>query len=325
MTDTTRRRFLAATAGAMVAPGLLAGSATAQAGGAAVDLAAWFANTEGVAEVTDARGQSRVEVTVGAAGNGGAFAFAPAAVRVDPGTTVVWTWTGDGGSHNVVAKDGAFESEYYQSSGDTFETTLDSTGVTRYACTPHESVGMRGAVVVGDVTVSLGGGGGGTDTPTRPDETYDGWLADTENYHELVDRRGESEVVVEVGAEGNGGPYAFDPPAMRIDPGTTVVWEWVGDQLYDVTDADLGYHSEQVAGAGHRFAVAFDGDGVSRYECTEYGEEGMRGVLVVGEEDSRRISTLGYTLMGGGAVVLGAPFVYGLREHVRSTRRPPGR
>lgn len=321
MTGTTRRRFLAATAGATLGTSLLASPATAQAGGGEVDLSGWFENTAGVEEVTDARGQSRVEVTVGAQGNGGALAFAPAAVRVDPGTTVVWTWTGDGGTHNVVANDGSFESEYYGSSGDTFEATLDAPGVTRYVCVPHESMGMKGAVVVGDVAVALGGGGSGSSsaTPERPEETYDGWLANTGNYHELVDRRGEREVVVEVGVEGNGGPYAFDPPAMRIDPGTTVVWEWVGDEPYDVADSDLGYHSEQVTGAGHRFAVRFDGDGLSTYECTEYGEQGMRGVLVVGDGPQQTFSTLGYTVLGGSAVVLGTPMLYALREHVRDT------
>lgn len=326
MAGTTRRRFLAATAGAAVGAGLLAAPATAQAGGGdgdgegeAVDLSKWFSNTEGVAEVTDARGQSRVEVAVGATGNGGSFAFEPAAVRVDPGTTVVWTWTGEGGTHNVAAKDGSFTSEYYGSSGDTFEHTVDTPGVVRYACVPHQAMGMKGAVVVGDAPVTLGAGGASASTEApRPAETYDGWLANTDNYRALADRRGESGVVVEVGAEGNGGPLAFDPPAMRVDPGTTVVWEWVGDLAYDVADPDLGYHSEQVAGAGHRFAVQFDGDGVSTYECTEYGDEGMRGVVVVGAGPTKQVSTLGYSLVGGGAVVLGAPFLYAFREHVRN-------
>ena len=144
------------------------------------------------------------------------------------------------------------------------------------------------------------------------------WFANTENDHELVDRRGESEVVVAVGAEGNGGPYAFDPPALRIDPGTAVVWERVGDEPYDVADPELGYHSEQVAGAGHRLAVQFDGDGLSTYECTAYGEQGMRGV-VVGQGSQKTFSTLGYTVLGGSAVVLGTPMLYALREHVRDT------
>jgi halocyanin-like protein len=318
MPGTTRRRFLTATAGATLGVGLLGTPAVAQADGGDADLSEWFADTDGVDEVTDARGQGRVEVAVGAEGNGGRYAFDPPAVRIDPGATVVWTWTGGGGMHNVAAADGSFESEYYEASGETFERSVDATGVVRYVCAPHESMGMKGALVVGDAAVSLGGEGGSSDAP-RPAETYDGWLAETDNYRGLVDRRGESEVVVSVGAEGNGGRYAFDPPAVHVDPGTTVVWEWVGDQTYDVADPNLGYCSEQVAGSGHRFAVEFGGAGVSTYECTEYADEGMRGVVVVGAGPTRHLSTLSYSVLGGGAAVLGAPLAYALREHVRHT------
>nr|WP_233340949.1 halocyanin domain-containing protein [Haloprofundus sp. MHR1] len=325
MSTTTRRRFLAATAGVTLGAGLASSPAAAQSDDE-TDLSSWFANSDGVPELADARGQSSVEISVGAQGNGGAYAFEPAAVRVDAGTTVVWTWTGAGGTHNVVAEDGSFESEYYDSSGETFETTLDSDGVVRYVCAPHEAMGMKGALVVGDAAVSLGESettgttetNSATETASAPGETYDGWLADTDNYDGVVDRRGESEVLVEVGAQGNGGQYAFDPPAIHVDPGTTVVWEWVGDLRYDVADPELGFESEQVAGSGHRFAVEFDGHGLSTYECTEYGEQGMRGVVVVGAGPTKELSTLGYTVVGGGALLFGGPLAYGVREHFRN-------
>ncbi|WP_224337963.1 halocyanin domain-containing protein [Haloprofundus halobius] len=331
MSETTRRRFLAATAGVTLSAGLVASPAVAQSKGQSdeTDLSSWFDDVEGVTEIVDARGQPSVDVTVGAQGKGGAFAFDPAAVRVDPETTVVWTRTGDGGTHNVVAKDGSFESEYYESSGETFETTLDTDGVVRYACAPHETMGMNGALVVGDTVASLGGSDptrttDAADTPTTPTETFDGWLSNTDNYHELVDRRGESEVVVEVGTQGNGGQYAFDPPAVHVDPGTTVIWEWVGDLTYDVADPELGYHSEQVAGRGHRFAVKFDGHGLSTYDCTEYGGQGMRGVIVVGSGPTKRLSPLGYTVVGGGALLFGGPLAYGVREHFRNVTTSVG-
>jgi halocyanin-like protein len=60
----------------------------------------------------------------------------PAAVRVDPGTTVVWEWTGNGGGHNVVAENGAFESETTSEAGHTFEYTLEESVIVKYACTP---------------------------------------------------------------------------------------------------------------------------------------------------------------------------------------------
>ena len=56
--------------------------------------------------MVDRTGQSSVEVAVGAAGNGGNFAFGPAAVKVSKGTKVVWEWNGKGGTHNVKATEG---------------------------------------------------------------------------------------------------------------------------------------------------------------------------------------------------------------------------
>ncbi|TVT94158.1 plastocyanin/azurin family copper-binding protein, partial [Haloferax volcanii] len=43
------------------------------------------------------------------------------------------------------------------------------------------------------------------------------------------DLRGQSEVTIEVGAEGNGGALAFSPAGVWIDTGTTVTWEWTGE------------------------------------------------------------------------------------------------
>jgi halocyanin-like protein len=93
--------------------------------------------------------RDRVTVTVGARGNGGHLAFAPAAVGIDPGTTVVWEWTGKGGQHDVVADHGAgFESDLVAAAGHTFEHAFEAAGPVTYYCTPHARLGMKGAVVV---------------------------------------------------------------------------------------------------------------------------------------------------------------------------------
>jgi halocyanin-like protein len=104
-------------------------------------------NYEG--EIDDQTGEDEVTVEVGA-GEGG-LAFAPAAVRVDAGTTVVWEWTGEGGSHNVTSteeSDSEFESELMGDSGATFEQTFEEAGVQLYFCSPHQAQGMLGAVDV---------------------------------------------------------------------------------------------------------------------------------------------------------------------------------
>ncbi|MUW14433.1 halocyanin domain-containing protein, partial [Halorubrum sp. CBA1125] len=80
------------------------------------------------------------------------FAFDPAAIRVDAGTTVVWEWTGEGGAHNVVSAEGSnsqFDSgQQVEEQGHTFEQTFDSAGIELYYCTPHRANGMLGAIEV---------------------------------------------------------------------------------------------------------------------------------------------------------------------------------
>ncbi|WP_255151786.1 halocyanin domain-containing protein [Halorarius halobius] len=312
----TRRAFLkTATVGTAAAA---VGTGRAAAG---TDLSGWLSNTDGATEVVDRTGNATVEVAVGAEGNGGAFGFGPPVVRVDPGTTVRWTWTQ--GSHNVVAKDGRFESPM-QSEG-SFERTFETAGVAKYYCAPHKAMGMKGAVVVGDREVTLPGGATPTPSSDEGDEgtagetrSFDGWLAETDNYDGVRDLRGNSEVTVEVGAEGNGGPLAFAPAAIHVDPGTVVRFEWVGPRQYDVVDPELGIESEQVASEGHIYAVQFDGDGLATYECTTYGDQGMRGVVVVGEGPQEQVTWQGVAAMGGAAAVLSAPLALGLRLHERT-------
>ena len=161
-----RRTFLKGAAGVAGVAAVGAGAsapAAAQSG-----FGGWFENVSNYEGVVDLTGRSRVTIAVGATGNQGNFAFGPAAVRVDPGTTVVWKWTGKGSSHNVVAEDGSFESETTGSSGHTFEQTFEEAGLTKYACTPHEGMGMKGAVAVGSAavpdakSVQPAGGAGGS-------------------------------------------------------------------------------------------------------------------------------------------------------------------
>ncbi|WP_435067234.1 halocyanin domain-containing protein [Haloplanus sp. C73] len=152
----SRRGFLTTVAGT-AATAAAAGTAAAQA-----SFDGWMSDVGNYSEVTDATGEDEVTVTVGAEGNGGAFAFDPPAVQVDPGTTIVWEWTGEGGQHNVVAEEGGdFESETTAEAGFTFEQTFDSEGVVKYFCQPHRGLGMKGVVVVGEMPDSGGGGGGG--------------------------------------------------------------------------------------------------------------------------------------------------------------------
>jgi halocyanin-like protein len=95
----------------------------------------------------DLRGEEDVAVEVGAGDDG--LLFEPPAVMVDPGTEVIWEWTGEGGEHNVVSESGEeFESDTTDEEGFTFEHTFEEPGVTEYVCEPHEAQGKKGVVAV---------------------------------------------------------------------------------------------------------------------------------------------------------------------------------
>lgn len=111
------------------------------------DYGDWFDDTSNFEGTVDWTGQDEATVDVGAGDRG--QLFAPPAVRVDAGTTVVWEWSGDGSLHNVVAEDGPFDSGNTTASGDaTYEYTFESAGTYRYVCEPHRNNGMVGAIDV---------------------------------------------------------------------------------------------------------------------------------------------------------------------------------
>ncbi|SDM94650.1 halocyanin domain-containing protein [Halogranum gelatinilyticum] len=333
--ELTRRTVLrgaAGTAAAGVALGSV-GTTAAQSGGSA-PYGGWFEGVENFDGTVDKTGQSEVTVTVGAQGNGGSFAFGPAAVRVDPGTKVVWKWSGGGGSHNVVAEDGSFESELVGESGHTFSHTFESEGISKYACVPHKAMGMKGAVVVGDV--SVGGGEAAGESSGSSGPGFDGWFDNVDNFDGVVDETGQSEVTVTVGAEGNNGAFAFDPPAIRVDPGTTVVWEWTGGGgSHNVVAEDGSFESELVGESGHTFSHTFESEGTTKYACVPHKPMGMKGAVVVGGDsaaggagggsdggdggnDFRDGLTLGAGL--GLVGVLVTTFVFGSKSETRGGR-----
>ncbi|WP_435146943.1 halocyanin domain-containing protein [Halobaculum sp. P14] len=289
----TRRTVLRGAAGAATAGVLTgaAGTAAAQSQ-SGPDYGGWFDNVSNFDGTVDKTGQKTVTITVGAAGNGGNFAFAPAAVRVDPGTKIVWKWTGKGSPHNVVDEAGAFESDLLSEAGATFSYTVESEGIIKYACVPHKAMGMKGAVVVGNPD------SGGSAATTTADSTaeatgqtteqqvaaeYGDWFSNVSNFDGTVDKTGQRRVTISVGAAGNGGNFAFSPAAVRVDPGTTVVWEWTGKgSSHNVAAADGSFESKLTGESGFTFEHTFESRGVHKYACVPHKAMGMKGAVVVG-------------------------------------------
>jgi plastocyanin len=141
-----RRAVLAGATGGLAA---LAGCSRGGGGGndaEAASLDDWLGGLSEYDGVVDRTGEDEVTVAVGAGNDG--LSFDPVAVAIDTGTTVVWEWTGRGGRHNVVERNGAFESPYHQDEGATFEHEFDESGVYPYYCRPHRSLGMKGGIRV---------------------------------------------------------------------------------------------------------------------------------------------------------------------------------
>jgi len=102
--------------------------------------------------IVGARGRSQITVGVAVEANGGHFGFGPPAVHVDNGATVLWEWTGEGGGHTVVsADDGPLDSgDAVAEPGVNYSYTFESDGIYNYHCAPHQSLGMKGSIIVGD-------------------------------------------------------------------------------------------------------------------------------------------------------------------------------
>ncbi|WP_458206972.1 halocyanin domain-containing protein [Haladaptatus sp. NG-SE-30] len=283
--------------------------------------------------VVDETGQKKVTVEVGAEGNGGAFAFSPANVRVDPGTTVIWKWTGKGGMHNVVADDGSFGSDMLSDAGATFEHTFEKEAAFEYACEPHRAMGMVGTVLVGDATLAAGSeqtttesadstdstdSAESTDESALSDPDYGDWFGDVDNFDGTVDMTGKKTVTLEVGSEANGGGFGFGPAAVRVDPGTTVTWEWTGNGgSHNVAAEDGSFKSDMLSDAGATFEHTFEEKGITKYACEPHKSMGMKGAVVVGGKGGvapaeSGLSTGELALGGSLVTALLSPIVFAL-------------
>ncbi|MGB9932315.1 halocyanin domain-containing protein [Haloarcula amylolytica] len=139
------------------------------------------------------------------------------------------------------------------------------------------------------------GGGGGE---TVPD--YGGFLDSVGNFDgTTVDATGQDTVTVEVGVQANGGAYGFGPPAVHVDNGATVQFEWTGNGGGHnvVSDGDGPLDSgSTTSSAGVNYEHTFEEDGIYPYICVPHEGLNMKGAVVVGEEYPTQ------TIGGGGPV-----------------------
>lgn len=129
--------------------------------------------------------------------------------------------------------------------------------------------------------------------PATAQEDFGGWFTDdgnggaVDNYDGTVaDITGQPAVTIETGAEGNGGSFAFAPPAARVSPGTEVTFEWTSDThnvlVEDQPDEAQWEGHEPIENTGFSFSHTFEAEGVYTYYCDPHLSLGMKGALVVG-------------------------------------------
>ena len=124
------------------------------------------------------------------------------------------------------------------------------------------------------------------DPDDPPEDQIETHLDDANQYDgEILDETGESTVTVENGAVGT--DYRFDPAAIRIDAGTTVVWEWLGTAPHTVTQLVIeeeahgdGFDSGQKSGDGETWEFTFEESGVYLYVCEPH-QDFQRGAVLV--------------------------------------------
>jgi halocyanin-like protein len=147
----------------------------------------------------------------------------------------------------------------------------------RYSRYPRRRVLRLGGTAA---LAALGGCAGGRAEGTPPEQgTYGDWFAGVDSFDGTREWTGRDEVRVFVGGDDG---WSFDPAAIRVSTGTTVVWEWSGTgSSHNVMHVDGEFESEYSARKGHTFSHAFESPGVYKYVCVPHRGMGMKGAVHV--------------------------------------------
>ena len=134
-----------------------------------------------------------------------------------------------------------------------------------------------------DESVTLHNESGVRESDSEMEDPVDSYLSNTPNYDGSVeDFTGEDEVVVLTGSdiEGYEEEFVYDPPAIRIDERTDVIWEIADQGGHTVTHEDGEFDSELLT-EGETFRYTFEETGTYRYYCEPHRSLGQKGVVIV--------------------------------------------
>lgn len=95
-------------------------------------------------------------------------AFRPLVVNAQPGDTIVWQ---NMSGHDTTSMSGMIPEgaeEWSSKLGEIYSITVEKEGIYLYKCTPHSSMGMMGAIVVGGNSDNLAAIEAGVDDSGEP-------------------------------------------------------------------------------------------------------------------------------------------------------------
>ncbi|WP_155119403.1 halocyanin domain-containing protein [Halomicrobium katesii] len=128
-----------------------------------------------------------------------------------------------------------------------------------------------------------------TATPSSTDapvDDLDAWLADANGYDGRSRNVGYDDLIeVLVGHPTEGDSYAFDPPAVTVTPGTTVVWRWLDHGgPHNVVAVDGSFDSGDATDRPNEtYSHHFETTGVYPYVSEPRRDDGLKGVIRVRE------------------------------------------
>ena len=208
--------------------------------------------------VTEEPKDVRVEIVEPDPNDQNSWGYKPKAVDIEVGTTVTWVNNG-AQTHTVTDDDGAFDSGDMEP-GDKFTFTFKKAGVYNYKCTPHPWMEAT-------VTVSEPGKAPPKEEPEEEDEGGSSAPPSPSNPDPSGGSgSGPSTFDVNIVEGGSTDEWGYDPPALEVGVGDTVVWTNTGAVAHTVTADDGSFDSGSIE-PGATWEYTFEEVGEFKYHC----------------------------------------------------------
>ncbi|MFZ0544228.1 MAG: plastocyanin/azurin family copper-binding protein [Candidatus Promineifilaceae bacterium] len=194
---------------------------------------------------------------------------------VPVGSEVTWFNTG-AAQHSATSADNIWDTTLL-ANGEQATVTFDTPGTYIYYCLLHGTPDGQGMAA----TITVVDGDAAQPPPEEPTEEPTEQPTEEVPTPEPTESPPEPEEVSVSIVD-----FTYEPVELTITPGTTVIWNNVGDFDHSAT-ADDGSWDTEVFGPGGSKSITFDTPGVYQFYCQLHGTpdgNGMVGTVIVTEE-----------------------------------------